>query len=65
MERTKILARLPYAGRMVPEFNDPLVRELILKPYRIVYRIDETQKRVGIARFWHGHRHALDSDGVA
>lgn len=64
LERTKVLGQFPYAGKVVPEFDDPMVRELILRPYRIVYRIDETTKTVGVARYWHGAREALEATDV-
>jgi len=64
IERTKLLAAFPFSGKVVPEFNDRLIRELILRPYRIVHRIDESQKVIGIARFWHGSRGALMRDDV-
>lgn len=46
----------PLAGRMVPEFGDPLIRERIFRSYRIVYRVDEPQGIVVISRFWHAAR---------
>lgn len=33
------LPALPQSGRIVPEINDPAVREVILGSYRIVYRL--------------------------
>lgn len=32
---------VPFAesGRAVPEFEDPLIREVVLRPYRLVYRL--------------------------
>jgi toxin ParE1/3/4 len=33
------LATFPEAGRIVPERNDPSIREVIVKPYRVVYRL--------------------------
>ena len=33
------LAAFPQSGRTVSEFDDPLVRELVRQPYRIVYRL--------------------------
>ena len=36
---TDRLAPFPESGRAVPEFGDPLVREVVHKPYRIVYRL--------------------------
>jgi toxin ParE1/3/4 len=64
IERTKVLGRFPLSGRIVPEFGDPMIRELILKPYRIVYRIDERAHLVGVARFWHGARSDLGTAEV-
>ncbi len=31
----------PESGRIVPEFNNPEIRELIYKSYRIIYRFKE------------------------
>jgi toxin ParE1/3/4 len=36
---TDRLAVFPESGRAVPEFQSPVVREVILRPYRIVYRL--------------------------
>ena len=36
---TDRLAPFPESGWAVPEFEDPLVREVVLRPYRIVYRL--------------------------
>jgi len=33
------LLQFPESGRMVPEFGRPNLRELILRPYRLVYRL--------------------------
>lgn len=57
--RAKTLSSFPHTGRVVPEFDRQEIRELILPPYRIVYRIDEAKKQVGVARFWHGARAAI------
>jgi len=59
VEKTKVLAQFPFSGRIVPEFQNRLIRELILQPYRIVYRVDEANKVVGVARYWHGARQDL------
>jgi toxin ParE1/3/4 len=39
VNKTRILARFPRAGRKVPEFDDENVRELIVYSYRIIYRL--------------------------
>ena len=36
---TNLLKRHPRLGRMVPEFNNPNIRELIRGSYRVIYRI--------------------------
>ncbi|MBI5093402.1 MAG: type II toxin-antitoxin system RelE/ParE family toxin [Candidatus Hydrogenedentes bacterium] len=33
------LTQFPNSGRVVPEVNDPMVREILLGAYRIVYRL--------------------------
>jgi toxin ParE1/3/4 len=52
LEKTKELSRFPLKGQKVPEFNSPSIRQLILKPYRIVYRVEEDKKRIGSIPLW-------------
>ena len=33
------LASFPESGRVVPERSDPQLREVIVRPYRVVYRL--------------------------
>lgn len=33
------LTSFPESGRVVPERNEPKIREIIVKPYRVVYRL--------------------------
>ncbi len=40
------LETFPLIGRVVPEYGLPDVRELIRAPYRIVYRILETEVHI-------------------
>ncbi len=35
------LSEFPLSGRMVPEFDDEYIRELLVYSYRIIYRIAE------------------------
>ncbi len=56
IEQTDILEHFPESGRIVPEFKDTTVRELIHGAYRIVYRIQHTSSQVEILRFWHCSR---------
>ena len=50
------LRTFPERGRMVPEFGRPEVREIIFRSYRIIYRINQTDRSLEIVRFWHGAR---------
>lgn len=53
---TKRLADFPEMGRVVPEFGDLSLREIVVRSYRVIYRVDHGDCRVDIARFWHGSR---------
>ena len=62
-QRVRALADHPDMGRVVPEFDQPFLRELIQPPFRIVYRRDP--QRVRIVRVWRSERLLLlpsDSD---
>ena len=43
-------------GRIVPEYGLPTIREIVVRSYRIVYRVDHERKLVEIARVWHPAR---------
>ena len=53
---TKRLAGFPELGRVVPEFDDPSIREIVVRSYRVIYRVDHGDCRVDVLRFWHGAR---------
>ena len=44
----------PDMGRVVPEFDQPFLRELIYPPFRMVYRRDSV--RVRVVRIWRRER---------
>jgi len=48
------LTTFPASGRIVPEMNDPAIREIILGNYRIVYRLKGDF--VEILTVYHGAR---------
>ena len=57
VSRTRILSKSPELGRVVPEFDDPLVREIIVRrAYRVVYRVNHSECLIEIVRFWHAAR---------
>lgn len=64
-QRVQALADHPDMGRVVPEFEQPFLRELIHPPFRIVYRRDP--QRVRIVRVWRSehllHLPTVDEEG--
>ena len=54
--KTRTLASFPQIGRVVPEFDEPDIREIIHKSYRIVYRVQPEKRMIEVSRFWHGAR---------
>jgi plasmid stabilization system protein ParE len=50
------LVDFPESRRVVPEFKDPSLREIICRPCRIVYRLKKNENLVEIARVWHAAR---------
>jgi addiction module RelE/StbE family toxin len=53
VEHPELLSNNPRLGRMVPEIANPVIRELIFKKYRIVYRLNE--ESVEILTVFEGH----------
>ncbi len=56
MEATDKLQQFPEIGRIVPEFHFATVREIVVRAYRIVYRVNHEHQSVEIARVWHAAR---------
>lgn len=54
VSRIEGLREHPDIGRIVPEFDQPFLRELIHPPFRIVYRREPG--RVRIVRVWRSER---------
>ncbi|MEE4173724.1 MAG: type II toxin-antitoxin system RelE/ParE family toxin [Xanthomonadales bacterium] len=52
--RVEALVDHPELGRIVPEFGQAFLRELIHPPFRIVYRLDPGKVRV--VRVWRSER---------
>jgi plasmid stabilization system protein ParE len=53
---TKHLAEFPELGRVVPEFDIPTIREIVVRSYRVIYRVNHANDRVDVIRFWHSAR---------
>ena len=46
----------PRIGRVVPEFNQQDLHEVIVSPYRIIYRLNEESKLIQVIRVWDATR---------
>ena len=55
-QQVEQLTNFPESGRIVPEFDDPVIREIIRKPCRIIYRLKSQSHIVEIVRIWHAAR---------
>jgi len=53
-EVARSLLKMSERGRVVPEYQDPTVREIIVGNYRLVYRI--APEEIGIVAVIHGAR---------
>jgi plasmid stabilization system protein ParE len=54
--RAERVAAFPEIGRVVPEFRQPCLREVICRSYRVSYRLKCDDERIEIVGFWHGAR---------
>ena len=54
LEAAGSLATLSERGRVVPEMNDPAIREIVVFRYRLMYRVEG--ERVVVVAFVHGAR---------
>ena len=55
IDTVEILEIFPEAGRIVPEYNNPQLREIIYKNYRIVYKV--LKNIIEILTVFHGSKH--------
>jgi len=57
---TETLTKFPQKGRMVPEFSQTNIRELLYKNYRVVYLINNS--KIEILTIFEGHRLLRNGD---
>jgi plasmid stabilization system protein ParE len=62
LERVKALTAYPDSGRVVPELQREDIREIVVSPYRVMYR--RGAEAVEIAAIRHGARQ-FDDDEIA
>jgi toxin ParE1/3/4 len=56
ISKVDLLMEFPQIGRVVPEEQDESLREIVLRPYRIIYQVLPKLQTIGIVRIWHGAR---------
>ena len=54
IDSTKRLKNFPLSGRVVPEYNNPHMREIIFQKYRLIYRING--EVIQILNVFHGSK---------
>lgn len=54
IEKGELISINPHIGRIVPEFSSPEIRELIIKNYRMVYKLEKEE--VVIITLFEGHK---------
>ena len=56
IDKALSIGAFPEKGRVVPEVNEPSVREIIHGPYRILYEVFYDPTVIYVLRFWHAAR---------
>lgn len=54
-QKVQVIAENPFTGKIVDEFNEKSIRELIEGKYRIIYKT-KTNSQVDILRIYHSAR---------
>ena len=54
VQTIEAIALFPRSGRIVPEYNDPDIREKFHNNYRIVYRLKDEGQVIEVAAITHG-----------
>jgi plasmid stabilization system protein ParE len=55
LESTRLLGEFPLAGRVLPEEGRETVREIIHRPYRVIYELPGADTAI-VLRVWHAAR---------
>ena len=56
IQHIETASKLPFSNRAVPERAEDSVREAILKPYRLIYQVDNKHNAIYVLRIWHASR---------
>jgi toxin ParE1/3/4 len=60
LKRIEQAAEFPFSNRTVPEKAEDSIREVILRPYRIIYQVDDRRNAIHVLRVWHAARGVPD-----
>lgn len=60
IDKALSIGSFPEMGQVVPEVNDPSVREIIHGSYRIIYEVVHDPNAIFVLRYWHGARGTLE-----
>lgn len=52
IQRAGMLSEFPEVGRVVPERREPRIREIIVRPYRVIYRVNHESRLIEVVRKW-------------
>jgi len=55
-KKTNLLRHHPLLGRVVPEFQNRFLRELVFPPYRVIYRVLAAESRIEVLAVVHSSR---------
>jgi addiction module RelE/StbE family toxin len=56
IRKSLLLAEHPRMGRVLREAKRDTLREIIIRPYRLIYEIDGSSSTVMVRVLWHGAR---------
>ena len=56
IRKSMLLSGQPRMGRMLPKIKRDTLREIIVRPYRLIYQIDDSSLAVRVRVLWHGAR---------
>ena len=62
IKKTDQLIEQPESGRIVPEYNEPNLRELIFGNYRVIYKIRKDENTIYIQTVWHVRQNPTKSN---
>lgn len=56
LQHIETASKLPFSNGAVPERAEDSVREAILKPYRLIYQVDNKHNAIYVLRIWRASR---------